>query len=187
MCYVKNDRAGLPFNGTVTLETLSFADGRMASVHIEHVTLAAGAGTSHYFNAGPNLANISGVHNLLIATVQDVQGDGASGTTNLATNEIALVAPKDMRLPPAKVTVHLGGAGGETTPHNPDGTYNILLQTNATALYVTVTARAHGRFSDNFFAMRAGEKRTIKFVPFAMFDQTMLAETLRVEHMQMYI
>ena len=83
-------------------------------------------------------------------------------------NEVPLVLPGSMKLPAAEVTVRLGR--GENSP-------TLVLETNATALFVTVTARAHGRFSDNFFAMRAGEKRTLKFL------SRTLKYSLRVEHL----
>ena len=206
-CYVKNDRAGLAFNGTVTLEALSFVDGGVTEVHVEHVNLGVGAGTSTYFNVNASIANISRAHHMLIATVRDgrnrvrsrerarTREENSGGSrfedgSILAVNEIALVPPKDMQLPAAKVTVRLPDdvdkVQGSSTP-NADGTYNVLVEANATALYVTVTARAHGRFSDNFFAMQSGEKRTLKFIPFPLFNVSMLASSLRVEHLQMYL
>ena len=65
--------------------------------------------------------------------------------------------------------------------------FDVTLSATATALYITLTTLAHGRFSDNFFAMGAGSKRTIQFVPFSTFSPSMLAPSLRVEHLQMYL
>ena len=59
------------------------------------------------------------------------------------------------------------------------------LQTS-TALYVTLTTRAHGRFSDNAFAMPPGERR-LSFVPLGTPDPKGLAASLRVEHLQPYL
>ena len=177
-CYVKNDRAGRPFNGTVTLESLAFADGAVSTVHTEEVSLGPGAGVSRYFHAN-NITALSGAAHMLIATVREdsTEGNGAV----LSTNEIPLVPPKAMRLHAAVVAATL------TPVPNTDGTFDVTLSATATALYITLTTLAHGRFSDNFFAMGAGSKRTIQFVPFSTFNLSMLAPSLRVEHLQMYL
>ena len=178
-CYLKNDRAAQPFSGTVTLEALSFADGTVSTVHTERASLPAGAGISHYFHA-ENLSAVPNTTHMLIATVRNESGDAV-----LSVNEIPLVPPMAMRqLPPAAVSAKLGSH--PVTP-NSDGTFDVTLSTNATALYVTLTTAAHGRFSDNFFAMPAGSSRVVKFVPFSTFDATTLAPSLRVEHLQMYL
>jgi hypothetical protein len=57
---------------------------------------------------------------------------------------------------------------------------------SSTALYVTLTTRAHGRFSDNAFAMPPGE-RQLTFVPLGTPDPKGLAASLRVEHLQPYL
>lgn len=180
-CYVKNDRAGKSFRGTVTLESLAFVDGALTTVHVERPSLAAGAGVSHYFRAA-TIANISGATHMLLATVRDDDSDSAV----VSTNEILLLPPTGLALPSAAVTATVA------TGVNPDGSTNITVLANATALYVTLTTLAQGRFSDNFFAMRKGAARTVTFLPFAVDDATRsgsatLAESLRVEHLQMYV
>lgn len=164
--------------GTITLESLAFADGAVSAVHTEEVSLAPGAGVSKYFHAN-NITALSGATHMLIATVREdsTAGGGAVRTTN----EIALLPPKAMQLRAAAVTATL------TPVPNTDSTYDVSLSANATALYVTLTTLAHGRFSDNFFAMGAGTHRTVKFVPFSTFNASMLAPSLRVEHLQMYL
>ena len=57
---------------------------------------------------------------------------------------------------------------------------------SSTALYVTLTTRAHGRFSDNAFAMPPGA-RQLTFVPLGTPDPKGLAASLRVEHLQPYL
>eukprot|EP01046_Picozoa_sp_COSAG06_P041966 COSAG06_NODE_5282_length_3588_cov_17.136715_2_plen_170_part_00 len=63
--------------GTVTLESLAFADGSLATVHVEQASLAAGAGVSHFFRAAA-IANITGATHMLLATVRD--GGDSTGT-----------------------------------------------------------------------------------------------------------
>ena len=177
-CYIKNDRASKPFRGTVTLETLGFADGVVTQIQSTNISLSAGPGVSHYFHA-QNLSMVSGTTHLLLATVHDDEADGEVDAT-LSVNEIPLVPPAAMQLPNAVVTLKVAAVG------NPDGTFNVTLSANATALYVTLTTRAHGRFSDNFFAMSKGT-RTVTFLPFSTFVASTLEPSLRVEHLQMYL
>eukprot|EP00913_Durusdinium_trenchii_P024512 g23011.t1 len=56
-----------------------------------------------------------------------------------------------------------------------------------TALYVTLTSLAQGRFSDNAFVMAPG-RGTVKFIPFVQSSSLLeeLKKSLRVEHLQMY-
>jgi beta-mannosidase len=204
-CYIKNDRAGTPFRGTVTLEALSFADGTLATVHVERSSLAAGAGVSHYFHAA-TIANISGATHMLLATVRDDDSNSAV----VSANEILLIPPTGLTLLSAAVTAAVASTA------NPDGSTNVTVSTNATALYVTLTTLAQGRFNDNFFAMRPGATRVVTFLPFATTraaaeggsgnaagtataagaaggagaasgGSRMLAESMRVEHLQMYL
>lgn len=177
-CYVKNDRPGQAFDGVVTLQALEFASGVLATVHSEEVSLSAGPGESHYFQA--NLSAVSGSTHMLIATVAEAT-DGALAETALSVNEILLATPKAMRLPAAEVTAVLAASP------NAGGSHNVTVTANATALFVTLTTRAHGRFSDNFFVMAPGS-RTVAFVPFPTFNGSQgLAESLRVEHLQQYM
>lgn len=186
-CYVKNDRATKPFRGTVSLETLGFEDGVVTQLHSEYVSLRAGPGASKYFQA-QNLSVVSGETHMLIVTVRDDHtgdavddGNGNAGDDiALSVNEIPLVAPAKMKLPNAVVTSKVAQAA------NSDGTFDVVLSANDTALYVTLTTRAHGRFSDNFFALPKGSTRTVKFLPFPSFDASELEPSLRVEHLQMY-
>ena len=179
-CFVKNDRPGQAFDGVVTLQALELATGGLATVHSEDVSLSAGPGESHYFQA--NLSAVSGSTHMLIATVAELRDDGAlAETAALSVNEILLATPKAMRLPAAEVTAVL------TASPNADGSHNVTVTANATALFVTLTTRAHGRFSDNFFGMAPGS-RTVAFVPFPTFNGSQgLGESLRVEHLKQYL
>ena len=48
VCYVRNDRASAPFNGTVTMVQISLKSGENKT-HVEHVTLGDGPGAMHWF------------------------------------------------------------------------------------------------------------------------------------------
>ena len=68
---------------------------------------------------------------------------------------------------------------------NPDGTIDITLTTDNVAMYVVLTTRAHGRFSDNAFVLLPGQ-RVVQFISFDGPDLAKLTVTLRVEHLAMY-
>lgn len=91
--------------------------------------------------------------------------------------------PKAMRLPPATVTAQVGQLNTSGSPR-----VAVSLSATATALYVTLTTLAEGRFEDNAFRVLPGnDSATTAFVPWGYFgpDQLeLLRSTLRVEHLQ---
>ena len=66
---------------------------------------------------------------------------------------------------------------------NPDGSIDVTVTASSTALFVTLTTLAHGRFSDNSFAMSPGAV-TLQFLPFGALDAALLRKSLRVEHLR---
>ena len=95
----------------------------------------------------------------------------------ISVNEILLAPPKDLKLPAATVSATVAPRA------NADGTVDVELHASAAALYVTLTTLAHGRFSDNAFAMAKGQA-TVQFLPIGPPDVALLERTLRVEHLQ---
>ena len=75
----------------------------------------------------------------------DIGVTNSSGA-RVSHNVNPFLAPKHMArsLPKAAVSFKVGGSGA------------ITLSTNATALYVVLTAAAAGRFSDNAFLLEVG-------------------------------
>jgi hypothetical protein len=62
----------------------------------------------------------------------------------------------------------------------------IELSTNATAVYVVLTTRAQGRFSENALLLEAGTTKTISFLSWVPVDKAvleLLQTSLRVEHL----
>lgn len=194
-CFVKND-APLPFDGHVDIHAVQFDTG--ASTQIDSLSFAganrlpAGAGTSHFFSI--NISAVDVTRSLLVVTCRDsgeVRRFGARPTPALnlaaahggrllASNEVLLAPPHKLVLPKATVTFSVA-----ETP-NVDNSIDIQLGTNATALYVTLTTLAEGRFSDNAFALRSAT--TVQFIPFGErprpWSFTLLRSSLRVEHLQ---
>merc|ERR1711862_846040 len=73
---------------------------------------------------------------------------------------------------------------------NDDGTVNVTVSSNKVALYVTLTTRAQGRFSDNAFFLPA-TSRVVQFIPHQghLSDEEfeLLKTSIRVEDHSMYV
>ncbi len=175
-CYIKNDAAGKPFDAIVTVVALEFATGTETLLYNASFQLAAGAGTSARFHVDiPQSAEFAATHMLGIYT---------GGVSRVSVNEALLAPPKALRLPAATVTAKVAAAP------NVDGSIDITLTSNAFALYVVLTTKAHGRFSDNAFCMPAVTtpgKFNVTFLPIGKPDVATLAATLRVEHLQPHL
>lgn len=169
-CFVKNDQPGEPFKGELVIGAVAFATGNWTALASKPLQMAAGPGVSERFQL--DLGGVAGSTHLLLATV-------SQGKENISANEILLAPPKDLALPAATVTAAVAAGA------NADGSVDVHLAASATALYVVLTTLAHGRFSDNAFAMVPGG-RTVQFVPLAgeAVDVETLRLSLRVEHMQ---
>ena len=179
----------------MTISSLEFASGAVVPLRTLSFSgataLAAGPGVVHYFDVP--LDNVTGATHLLTALCTAYEGAasppdvampvwaptplGAAGVPRvLSFNEIALAPPHAMVLPTATVSAITASVA------NVDGTVDIGLTTDKTALYVTLTTQASGRFSDNAFALISAA--TVRFIPFGALDLKLLRSTLRVEHLQ---
>jgi hypothetical protein len=119
---------------------------------------------------------------VLIAEVIVAADDGSAsgnGAQTVSRNTSPFVAPKAMQgLPATAVTATVGAK-------HSDDTVPITLTANATALYVVLTTRAQGRFSDNAVVLEAGQK-VVEFLPWSELDAqgvALLKSSLRVEHL----
>ena len=170
-CYVKNDAAGAPlggavhthahahahahamhaphtrharamhapcvctgerFDGHVLVRALAFADGAVRTLARVDVALAEGAGTSARFTL--DLSGINATTHLLLISCHAA----AAPHVPLSHNEELLAPPSALRLPAATVVAAVAERA------NLDGTLNVTLRASATALYVSLTTRAHG-------------------------------------------
>jgi hypothetical protein len=108
-----------------------------------------------------------------------------SSTNDVADAHVGLLAPPMAYfrvIPNATVTFDVGNT-------QPDGTVPITVTATQTALFITLTTQAPGRFSENVFcAFGTGSSRTISFVPFGnRVDLNLLTTTTRIEHAAMYM
>jgi len=171
-CFVKND-APTSFEGKCTIKALELASGKskeLKTLEFKGDQKMAGEGFSQSFT----VEAVEPTEHLLQAECTD------ANDKVLSTNDIALVPPSGMKLPAADVKVNVAAELNE------DGSVNVDVEADKTALYVVLTTLAQGRFSDNAFAMAPG-KKTVQFLPIGQekADVKELTDSLRVEHLQM--
>jgi len=86
---------------------------------------------------------------------------------------MALTTIRDMKLPNPTISLVVANNG------------EITVQSDAVAVYFTLTTEAQGRFSDNAFLLLPG-KTTVQFMPIGNLDVDTLKSTLRFEHARLY-
>ena len=106
-----------------------------------------------------------------------------------SVNVVPFVAPKAMQLPPTAVTATIDGDDKGLTRAGGGDQINITVAANATAMFVVLTTRAAGRFSENAFHVEGGHAKVVSFISWssAGLDAEQLAllrSSLRVEHLQ---
>ena len=142
-CYLKND-SPFPFTGTVVVKAVAFSNSNSIGVYNASVSMAAGAGVTHFFTI--NLSNINAQQEVLVAQVFNTSGE------RVCNNVIPLLPPMNLSVAMAKVTATVSDT------INADGTVDIAVKTDKVALYVVLTTAAHGRFSDNAFLLMPGSQ-----------------------------
>ena len=166
LCFVKNDGV-VPFEGFANLTIVELASGRERILTIERVRLDAGAGTSYFFEVDTTGMDRS-------AEILTIEVRNANGGAIVSSNVATLALPQDLVLPRANVTATVDSA----TPES-DGSFRIRIDADAVAMYVVLTTRAHGRFSENAFLLNG--PKTISFLPFVDDQLDVLKSSLRVE------
>jgi hypothetical protein len=154
---------------TITTDDVDDDDGAKNSLPRHGVSGASSLIKA--FNKPPNLLD-----GLVLITVA---ASGGGGGIRASRNISPFLAPKAMQaLPSAAVTATVGDKQA-------DDAVPITLTANATALYVVLTTRAQGRFSDNAFLLEVGQT-VVEFLPWTELDtegMALLKSSLRVEHL----
>jgi hypothetical protein len=190
-CFVRNDDYR-EFDGVCTVSALILSTGESHVLKSVEMTgenvLPSGPGSIRYFDV--DMTGLDSATHMLTAhcmyassagpgvhrpTISAAGAVGVTGTVSF--NEILLAPPMGLKLRPAKVTFDVASSAST------GGSVKIVLHADHTALFVTLTTLAHGRFSDNAFAMRPGTV-SVQFFPFGDLDLPTLTSSLRVEHLQ---
>ena len=195
-CYVRNDNALQAFAGSLTVSLLALATGRETVVSTAPLALPRGGGAFQYACMGGSGSPFNSTCPPISAVLgaAGCKGDGSDcvayvrvveGGSGVAVDEnLQLLAPPyKLALPAAAVSAAVEEG---VPPRAGDGARSILVTSDAVALYVLLTSLAQGRFEDNFFLLPGGQVRTW-FIPFEGFDAGELTESLRVEHVAMYL
>ena len=205
-CYVKND-SPWPYEGSVTITKINLVTGVETTIpHDFGGSLPAGPGASAFFmlhgvsiNAAIEVLRVVTNHHHAVEAVQT--SDGASKMQlsvvpppSLSDNLLLFGPPKSLSLPKAVVTASINATATPSSPANI--VLEVGLKEGKTALYVTLTCAALGRFNDNVFLLTESISPVhIEFIPFQPTrdyrngNETMVAllsRTLRVEHMALY-
>ncbi len=93
------------------------------------------------------LANFSALDPSTTVLLLEVTSSATGAPVVQSTNVVALGPPKQWRLPNATVTID------SVTPDPSTGGATVVVSSDQTALYVTLTTLATGRFSENAFLL----------------------------------
>ena len=189
---VRNDDAFAPLNGLASLSFLSLVNGALLSSSNFSVNLPRGGGATVWSCADPSVDYLTqpcpswsvilqklgcatdGSDCVAMLTLRD----STSGAL-IAENFELLQPPSALALPNTVVTATVNPS------INPDGSVDITLSTSNTAIFVTLTTLAQGRFSDNAIFLSPGNTE-ISFIPWSTLDLALLTSSLRVEHAASY-
>lgn len=209
-CFVRSDSLEAQ-NCSVQVGVLNFAKGSRTVVMTKSgVSLGVGAGQLERFCFGTGGSVRHGctpLQNILTAAGHGACWNTTTGRVGCALevstrvigsgrsyeNMLLLETPQHLALPAASVSLEIAAApaapAAQAVGNHPGRVIvaNITLKSTATALFVTLTTRAYGRFSDNGFTLVRGEERKIQFVQIGSgsIAKTVatLRSTIRVEHL----
>jgi beta-mannosidase len=167
------------FQGTLTLTAIDLQGGGAAPSVWATFPVSVPPGPGAITWLAPNATLPNATTTLLFASLTEA-GVGTAFDQHL----VHLTAPLNLALPRATLSATVA------PQPNPDGSVDIAVSTDAVALFVTLTAGAPGRFSDNAFLLLPGAPLTVQWLPFvagdAAADWALLKATLRIEDLSAY-
>lgn len=188
---LRSDNAFAPTAGaTASLRMLHLGSGSITPAASWPVALPQGAGATAWVCADGNATASACTPWALLLPGLGCSPSGSdciallelrSGAGELLAENFELLAAPYQLAFPAAATVTAAVAPAPSA----DGSVAITLTASATALFVTLTTAAQGRFSDNALLLPPGQS-VVSFVPWGPLNATLLAATLRVEHVALY-
>ena len=181
-CYVRNDRAGESFSGTIEITSIDIATGTATTVLTANVAVKKGPSQLEWFDLPKEFQGKSS-SNVFSVLVKD-----SANAAVVATNTLIRDIPKNLQgLPKSSGLTVAVGVGKEK------GTYEVTVSSKVpVSLFVSLTTLAQGRFEDNSFALiceksNSGCVRVVEFYSFVESDQMdVLKSSLRVEDLATY-
>jgi hypothetical protein len=189
---VRSDDAFAPLAGAAAVSLVHFATGATTALAAVNVSLPRGGGATRWSCVDPRVdvlaAPCPGWPALLAPVGCAADGSDCAALVELrdasgrlvAENFAFFAAPYALALPRARVAFAVGAPDA-------DGTVPVTLSADATALFVTLTTLAQGRFADNALPVVRAGNTTVNFIPWASFDAALFASSLRVEHLAGYL
>ena len=181
-CYVRNDGMA-SVNATVTLEAWNIQGSRnrcSVATYTFNTSLEGGLSSTDRFQYPQEWA--SSEFDTILIRVDDID----SGATLMQDSAFLWGLPKAiLNLVTTQVSVAI-----DSITVGPDKTSAVVsISSDALALYVVLTTKAPGRFSENSFVLRPNEPKEITFMSLikdSKIDIDLLKDSLRVEHLGQY-
>ncbi|KAL3940829.1 MAG: hypothetical protein SGBAC_004699 [Bacillariaceae sp.] len=174
--YIRNDAAGIGFDGSVVIHVVSLANGELSEAQMDHknITLSAGPGALQIFDCP-----------MVNESTQFLSIDILMHGRDLIVHNTPILLT-----PPKELTSQISCDSGLSWSIMATSMNVVTLKITASvpvALLVMLTTQAPGRFSDNAFTLTDGGK-IVQFHPFGNnpVDINLLKATLRIEDMAMY-
>eukprot|EP00035_Acanthoeca_spectabilis_P029988 m.475899 g.475899 ORF g.475899 m.475899 type:complete len:618 (+) comp39331_c0_seq1:3-1856(+) len=202
-CYVRSDGLAAEPNLTITIRVLSFATGASRPLaNVQGVALGIGAGQLRRFCVGagdPRTQCTSLRDTMAVAgfshcwTPTGQVGCALTVAVESTPTLILLDRPEVLALPVAHVTATISPISAEANAkavgRGRVAIAEVTLHTNATALFVTLSTLASGRFSDNAVHLIPGVPRVLQFIHFGSANTTRealltLSASLSVMHVE---
>eukprot|EP01079_Euglenida_sp_SAG-EU17-18_P009525 gene9525-250_t len=135
-CLAKND-SPFPFAGHIEVSAVKFSSGKSSVLSKLRLDMKPGPGATVVFEVPWNPAKVDDTTHILVTTIY------TSGGTVSSQNFIPQAPPRALGLPDADVSLVVSDSV------NPDGSVDVAVSTDATALFVTLTTLAAGHFDSN--------------------------------------
>ena len=196
-CFLRSDDAVSAFSGSVAVSVLRYASSALSQLKAVPISVPRGGGAFSYFCLGagdPVAGTCQSVGDALAAA--GCRSDGTDCALLTATTSAAsgAIVDENMGLLATPAAIVAGGAlpranGTAAIAGAPraDGSVPVAVTADGAALLVVLTSAAQGRFEPNFVVAMAAGTTTVSFLPFEGFELEQLVESLRVEHVALYL
>eukprot|EP00658_Telonema_sp_P-2_P037323 TRINITY_DN26848_c0_g1_i1.p1 TRINITY_DN26848_c0_g1~~TRINITY_DN26848_c0_g1_i1.p1 ORF type:complete len:858 (-),score=160.40 TRINITY_DN26848_c0_g1_i1:403-2976(-) len=175
-CYVVNDGVKA-VDAVVEISAISLRNSSTKPICSHTAQLPAGPGAIEYFTCPEFGALLPSKEIIFSSVVRGNSGGTLSEHTILAHTPANLTIPSD-----ARVEMEVTGSAAAT-----EFPVTVALSTDKVAVFVVLTTLAQGRFQENMFVLLPGVSKVVGFVPFEKFDEQEFRQTLRLEHLGMYM
>ena len=191
-CLIRHEGPLAGFTGSWATSLVRLSDGAELALGAGSVALPRGGGAAAWVCADGGASPCAAWPAALAALGCAADGsdcvlraalfDGAGASVDAHADLLAI--PAALVLPRARVHAFV------SPTRNPDGSVSVYLNTNATAVFVTLTTTEQGVFDDNAFLLTTAEcPRIVNLLPIigaGAVEPAALVASLRIEHLAIY-